>query len=305
MNQQPIQRYALLRAQAQRFLASRQPIPGPLMAEMQQIEAQAKTVLSPQQMTAAMHFVEHETTRILKDEASKNEQAAAHEHRLTRAMEQQNRDTISRRMTKSLNITEDGLNEQEWDRAIKGLPVKRNVQDKTELDQKVVDQATRNATKHLDAKGQGWNEKQWRGKLESLSGFVNTNSWASRLRMAGIKDHPDLEKAVGRYESEWISGEMERRRPSAGETEVPTERSSRRAVIAKAFMDDRLEHGSRQDILDLTKDELTREAERISSDEYESKTMRGDIADAVLQHWDQDHADPEFEATYEEEEEHG
>jgi len=197
---------------------------------------------------------------------------------------------VSRRITDHATIP-GGLSTKEWQRVKDGKPIKRGGQ-QVQINQRILDAATREATKHLDVKGRGFTAKEWTDKLDKLENAIRGTTWGATVRQLGLKDSPELENAADRHKMESIADHFA---PKNTVKELhPTERDSAKALIAESYMKDRISSiRSERDAQELVRPELYNAAARIAEEEGEHR--RGDVAKAILEHWEDDEPQPEHE----------
>ena len=190
-------------------------------------------------------------------------------------------DTIARNNTDHATVP-GGLTQIEWQRIKEGKTIKRGAE-QVQIDPRMLDAATQQATKHLDVRGRGFTAKEWTQKLDALEGSVRMRGWAGRVRELGLKDSPELEKAADRHKMESIAAHFAPQ--STEKTLTPHERDSTKALIAENVLKDRIANmKGEKDAQEIAEPEGYTAARKVAEEDPEGR--RGDVARAVLSHWE-------------------
>lgn len=263
--QNTVERYARLA-----YLQERGRLTRTMRAEMLNIENEALAKFSPQQMDAALHYVNQYKFNIAAQEFTSNRAKAAQQ--LHDAQEKS-----ARELTAGLFGQRNGLSSEQY----------REVRDTGKVtlpsnkwNTAEADEVTQESTRRIDPKGVGWTKAQWVDKLDALTNARNIRDHAEFERLAAGINMPlkELQKTADEWTTKRITFGLSERanKAKSGDDEVveADDRVKRKVALTDAYLAN-------------VEDGKVKPADfnnSISKEYMQDDGLRGDVARAFASH---------------------
>lgn len=284
MNEDFVLQYARLKVAEENCLARGVQVPPALRMRMHELEAIAKSRLTPQQLQAALHHVEVAKVRVRADAA--REVAERRDKQVTQQVD----GTVSS-LTAGMLGRAGGLTRKELAAVAAGKALPKGQR----MPQAQRDAIYRQQTRAFDPAGKGWGEAEWTKRLDALADATPEQFGA--LAKQYRADATALRATVDRWRTDRYEHGLRQRREASDRfrgtdpiaDRPPNYEERRRATIVNAYLQhtaDDIESdadGGRSDALDSFQERID-DSLRTETEPDGRLTRRAHIARAMEQH---------------------